>query len=190
MANRELFPFDSLLAQVESTAAQARELAARLTSEQMAWAPPEGGWGVGQCFEHLIVVADSYDGRLARRLEEARAQLDSPSLLGHRSTRIGRLFVNGVKPANPRRFKTPGVFVPAPQPRPNVVEAFCERQARIGELLEKARGIDLSAYKITSPASRLLRFNLGDALLLLVYHAERHLNQATRVTEHPEFPPG
>jgi hypothetical protein len=188
VAKREPFPFRSLLAQVEATARQARELDARLSDRQLVWTPPEGGWGIGQCFEHLIVVADGYDEKLTPRLEEARASLGSPSLVGYRPTWIGRLFVNGVKPANPRRFKAPRVFAPPPEPRPNVVEVFCERQERLGKLLEQARGVDLSAYTITSPASRLLRFNLGDALLLLVYHAERHLNQATRVTEHPEFP--
>ncbi len=190
MAKREPFPFGSLLAQVEATARQAGELGARLSDRQLAWSPPEGGWGVGQCFEHLIVVADDYDQRLTPRLERARATSDTPSLLGYRPTWMGRMFVNGVKPANPRRFKAPRAFAPPPEPRPGVVEAFCDRQQRVGELLEAARGIDLSAHTITSPVSRLIRFNLGDALLILVYHAERHLNQATRVTEHPEFPPG
>jgi len=188
VAKREPFPFGSLLAQVESTAQQARELNDRLSDRQIAWTPPEGGWGVGQCFEHLIVVADDYDERLSPRLAEARASSDSPALVGHKSTLLGRLFVNGVKPASPRRFKAPGAFVPPPEPRAGVVPAFCERQTRLADLLEQARGIDLSRYTITSPVSKLIRFNLGDALLILVYHAERHLNQATRVTEHPEFP--
>ncbi len=190
MAGRQPFPFDALRGEIDSTVRQATELGARLSEGQIAWTPPEGGWGVGQCFEHLIVVADGYEARLTPLLEQARAATDSPSLLGHKSTWLGRLFVNGVKPGNPRRLKTPGGFQPPPEPRDQVVEVFCERHARLGQMLEAARGIDLGAWKIASPASRLLRFNLGDALLLLVYHAERHLNQAVRVTEHPEFPTG
>ena len=188
MAGREPFPFDSLLEQVDTTIDQARELSAGLTDEQIAWAPPEGGWGVGQCFEHLIVVADQYETTLAPCLERARAELGSPSLAGHKPTLVGRFLINGVKAANPRRLKAPRGFAPSAQPREDVVEEFCKRHAHVAEALQQARGIDLCAYRVASPVSRLVRLNLGDALLVLVYHAERHLNQATRVMEHPEFP--
>lgn len=185
---REPFPFDSLLQQVDATIEQARELGAGLSDEQIAWTPPEGGWGVGQCFEHLIVVADQYEATLGPCLEKARKEARTPSLAGHTPTLAGRFLINGVKAANPRRLKAPRVFAPSPKARENVVEGFCDRHDRVAEAVRQARGIDLCAYKVASPVSRLIRLNLGDALLVLVYHAERHLNQATRVTEHPEFP--
>jgi hypothetical protein len=182
------FPFASLRSQVDATARQARELTGALSASQLAWSPPEGGWSVGQCLEHLIVVADRYEARLIRGLDEAHARLDAPYLGGHKPTWLGRLFIDAVKPANTRRFKAPKIFLPPPRPRPDVAREFCRRQARLGELLERAKGIDLSATRIRSPITPLIRFNLGDALEILIYHAQRHLNQATRVTDHPEFP--
>lgn len=173
---------------MEATTRRAQALGSRLSDAQLAWTPPEGGWSVGHCLEHLVAAADEYNARLTSRLDEAHAGLDSPYLGGHKSTWLGNRFIEAVKPANTRRFKAPRKFAPPPTPRQDVVEAFCRRQARLVELLEKAKGIDLAAYKIPSPVTSLVRFNLGDALQILVHHAQRHVNQAIRVTEHPEFP--
>ena len=54
--------------------------------------------------------------------------------------------------------------------------------------MESAKGIDLRRNKVTSPVSKLIRINLGDALLILVVHSQRHLQQIARVRAHPDFP--
>ncbi|MFC2119516.1 hypothetical protein ACFLQ4_00455 [Bacteroidota bacterium] len=45
-------------------------------------------------------------------------------------------------------------------------------------LAGKLRGVDLTKLKISSPVSKLLKMNVGDALLINLYHDKRHLNQA------------
>ncbi len=85
-----------------------------------------------------------------------------------------------------RKFKTPKVFAPKDvDVGPGVVAAFLEQQREIERVLEAAEGVDLMRIKVTSPASRLIRFRLGDALRLMVEHEKRHVLQAIRVLDTP-----
>ena len=80
------------------------------------------------------------------------------------------------------------MFKPEINPRPNVVGAFIDVQNELSRHLEQSRGLDLSKVKLSSPASRIIRLNLGDAYSVLVLHAERHIQQAIRVRWDSEFP--
>jgi hypothetical protein len=46
----------------------------------------------------------------------------------------------------------------------------------------------LQKIKLSSPANFLIRMNLGDPLIFIPMHDERHLNQAERVKNHEYFP--
>jgi hypothetical protein len=48
--------------------------------------------------------------------------------------------------------------------------------------------VDLVAARLSSPASRLIRMNLGDAFRILVVHGRRHLGQIERVLARDAFP--
>ncbi len=188
MSTTGSFPYQALRDQIDSSIEQARAMEARLSAEQVAWEPPEGGWSVGQCFEHLVVSAALYQARMRTALARARAASDPPSLSRYRPTLVGRMLVRAMSPASRRRLKTPRVFAPPPTAREGVIEAFVARHEELRRQLDDAVGVNINRYKVTSPAIRLFRLNLGDAFRLLVVHAQRHLNQAARVTEHPEFP--
>ena len=49
-------------------------------------------------------------------------------------------------------------------------------------------GLDVTAAKITSPMSRLIRYHVGDALTITAVHLPRHLDQAERVKAERQFP--
>ncbi len=46
---------------------------------------------------------------------------------------------------------------------------------------EKLHGVDLTKLKISSPVTKLLSINVGDALLINLYHDKRHINQAEKI---------
>jgi hypothetical protein len=48
--------------------------------------------------------------------------------------------------------------------------------------------LHLEKIKLSSPVNFLLRLNLGDPLIIIPKHDERHLNQAERVMTQKEFP--
>ncbi|HSW55304.1 MAG TPA: hypothetical protein VLH59_09450 [Ignavibacteriaceae bacterium] len=47
--------------------------------------------------------------------------------------------------------------------------------------------LDLKKIKLSSPVNILIRLNLGDPLIIIPKHDERHLNQAERVMSKKGF---
>lgn len=166
--------------------AEARRVAGDLSPGQLAWRPPEGGWGVGDCLEHLTASAEHYLGDLRRAIEEERAAGGEP-VAGHwRPTLQGRLLLHGVN--SPRRLPAPRKIRPPATPRPEVLAEFLRTQRDLSGLMTAADGVDLRRIACRSPLTRLLRFNLGEVFQILQDHARRHLAQARRVRERPGFP--
>ncbi len=55
-------------------------------------------------------------------------------------------------------------------------------------LIEGAGGTELNRVKTHVPATRLVRFNLGDALEIQVAHVATHLDKARRAHDDPALP--
>ncbi|MFN5911333.1 MAG: DinB family protein, partial [Bacteroidota bacterium] len=55
-------------------------------------------------------------------------------------------------------------------------------------IFELARSVNIRKAKIPISISKIIRFRLGDAFLYVVYHNERHLQQAINILDHPRFP--
>jgi hypothetical protein len=154
-----------------------RSTVASLSAEEIARRPPNGGWSIGEVLEHLIVSADSYLAVIRARLKESdrRSQPDSmwkPSF-------IGGLFVQSFR--SPRKMWAPRMYKPGPSPRLHVLEEFLRRQEDVGRVIAEAGEVDWRRTRFTSPVTSLVRMNLGDALTVLVAHAERHAKQIDRV---------
>ncbi len=71
---------------------------------------------------------------------------------------------------------------------PGALERLAATLEELAGLIEGAGGTELNRVKTHVPATRLVRFNLGDALEIQVAHVARHLDQARRVREDPAFP--
>lgn len=151
---------------------------------QIGWRPPDGGWSIAQIVEHLIITDESYlqtFERLVAKPPEHRWRGEwKPSLMGGLLTRSQR-------PDSKKKLTTPAIWRPGPQPRANVVEEYIRVRERLLEMVARADGFDLRT-RLSSPAAKLIRINLGDALLTLVVHTQRHLSQIERITARPEFP--
>lgn len=166
----------SLLDRVDAINTRARELTDGLSEHQLQQTPPDGGWSLAQIFEHLLVSHGLYLEKLRPLIAGAPR---TPPRRPWRPSWIGKLLIRAMEPSAKRR-RTQRIFTPG-APRPRVVHAFLEMQREFADLLEAAQGLDWNALRLTSPVSRLIPINLGDALTVLVMHAERHLQQAARV---------
>ena len=82
------------------------------------------------------------------------------------------------------KFPAPGMIRPrraSDLDVANVLNQFVTLQMLLLDLLDKAPYLDWNRLKIPSLFGRWLTLRLGDMLLMLVAHTERHLNQAGRV---------
>ena len=66
--------------------------------------------------------------------------------------------------------------------------AFRAYQVQYIDRLRQANGLDLARAHVASPAAAWLRFSLGSGFELMAAHERRHLWQARKVTQHPQFP--
>lgn len=192
---------DSFRRQFEQLADEADAIASPLTDAQFAWSPPasarglarrsaerESGWSVAQCIDHLNVSARLYlpqlDEGIANAIRQGR-YADGPFTYWW----IARLFVKSLEPPPRFRSKTPVAFEPPTgRNRREIMAAFRAYQVQYVDRLRQANGLDLARARVRSPAVAWIVMPLGSGFAAMVAHEQRHLWQARRVIEHPEFP--
>jgi len=59
-----------------------------------------------------------------------------------------------------------------------VIKEFLEQQQQILRILEVSKNIDLTGTKTAISISKLIKLRLGDTLRVVIYHNERHIQQA------------
>src|SRR5829696_7137502 len=151
---------------------------------QLGWRPPEGGWSIAQVMEHLIITEESYlavfDRILAQTPEHPSMEKWEPSLIGG--------FLTRSQMPEARKMRSPAMWRPTPEARANVVDEYVQVRRRLVDAMRRADGHDLRRTKLSSPAAKFIRINLGDAFMTLVVHTQRHLRQIERIVAHPDFP--
>lgn len=152
---------------------------------QLGWRPPEGGWSIAQVLEHLIITDESYLDELEPLLA---APPRHPSYVPWKPSLLGGLLVRSQRPDATMKVKTPTRWRPGPEPRADPLGQYIRLQEGLVALIERADGHDLRRTRLHSPISRLIRLNLGDAIMTLVVHTQRHLQQIRRIKGHAEFP--
>lgn len=174
-----------LIDQAQKSAKALTGLVEPLSLAQLNWKPDATTWSAGEVVHHIITSNEAY----FRKLEE---QVPIGKKAGKEaefsSGWFGKTFIKRMEPGAPKA-KTFKVFEPtASDYQLDILQQFRDNQAKLKEWIEKCQGKDLKKVKIPSPLTGLIRFRLGDALNILVTHQRRHLAQARRLTEHPDFP--
>ena len=158
-----------------------------LSENQINWKPSAEKWSIGECIEHLVVTQKLYNSKLTE-LQLLFEDLGEGSFK-FKHTFSGRLILKYVDPDSTTRTKTFKVFKPIiRQINTNIISSFCEGVETMISFAEKLHGADLTKLKISSPLTKLLRMNVGDALLINLYHDKRHLNQAEKIINDINFP--
>lgn len=197
--------------------ARAEVLRAALTPGMLLWAPLDGGWTIGQVYEHLVMAHESYHDRLRALLARARAAAapiapntapaapPAASIAPAAGTAAAIAAADAAPPdfawkpsllggwlsdalAKPGKLPAPGRYRPAPQPRADVVGAYLKALDRTGALLADSAGLEWQRLRLSSPISPLFRMNAGDAFTILAHHDTRHLKQIERVRGQAGFP--
>ena len=178
----------ALVAQVREAQQGARDLAGALRADQLLWRPESARWSIGECLNHLTVTVGRYLPMLDAAIEHGRAR----GRTGTGPFRYGwlsRRFVAMLEPPPKRRFKAPAPFLPAADlDAARVLPEFLARHDELIDRIERAQGLDLVRVTVRSPASALLRLNLGKRFELMCAHARRHLWQARQVVAESSFP--
>lgn len=163
-----------------------------LSNEQKNWKPSENAWNVQEIFAHLNQYANFYHDTFLNRINKTRFR-DFKEL--YQSSPLGRSAWNSMKLGNAknvkRKFKAARNYNPsidASLLHENDIQLFENGQKDLLEIIDKANTVNIRKVKVPISMSKIIKLRLGDALLFVVYHNERHLQQAIHVLSHQNFP--
>ncbi|MEZ4938864.1 MAG: DinB family protein [Crocinitomicaceae bacterium] len=163
-----------------------------LTSEQLNFRPKGGAWSINQVLAHINSFSSYYNKAFKERIEKTRHDhpkekyVSSPLGLAQiKSMKLGKM--NNVR----RKLKSPRMHNPAIHPvleEGDQVKKFMEYQKEMFEISEEAAEVNLRRTKIPLAISNRIKLRLGDALIYVSYHVERHLQQIKNIKLDPKYP--
>lgn len=153
-----------------------------LSDEELVWEPAPGKWSIAECLKHIVIANSTYIKDIEKRLLKAEVKtIEYPISFSI----TGRLFLYAVDPKYKWKVPAPKLFKPVKE---NKVENGTETVKEFLKLQEEIIGVSLKAcaydhqhVNTYSPLSKLLKFNVGEQLYIMMRHTKRHINQAKRV---------
>jgi hypothetical protein len=135
-------------------------------------------WSMLECLEHLNLYGDFYLPELQKRLDKAPAVNQRT----FKSGILGNYFAMSMLPkAKLNRMKTFASKDPSgSQLNASAIDRFIGQQITLLKMLELSKSIDLNRTKTSISISSWLKLKIGDTLRFVIYHNERHMQQAQR----------
>lgn len=163
-----------------------------MSEQQLRWKPNDATWNLSEIFAHLNEYARFYHEAFLNRIEKTRFRQPREQFV---SSPLGRSAWMSMKLGNARnikrRFNAPKAYNPSVNP--SLVtghdrETLLESQHELIHILERCMEVNLRKVKVPISISKIIRLRLGDALLFVAYHNERHFQQAINLTKLSGFP--
>jgi uncharacterized damage-inducible protein DinB len=187
----ELIPeLQGYIHQIDVNENALRSLADRLSESQATWRPGTKRWSIVECIHHLNRTTTAYLPAIDEAIDRAKEMRWTGSG-PFRYGRLGTWLVRAMEPPPKRRYSTMAVFMsPAKLSFSDTAREFSSCQERLRQRVHRSNGLDLARARVMSPATRVVRFRLGQCFAFLLAHERRHLWQAHRVMETAGFPQG
>jgi DinB superfamily len=175
-----------LISELDAADQRAIALAKSLTLHQLNWVPRPGAWSVGQCLDHLCISNEEYVAAMSTSLTNRQTAVVQEITPGW----FGRWFIRRFIAPSPRsrKVRAPKKIRPGVKIEQSVLERFLASNRAARDLVHCARNYDVNRIRFRNPFIPVIRFTLGTGFELLSQHQRRHLLQAERVRESPEFP--
>jgi len=164
----------------------------KLSDDQLKWRPNPGIWNVSEVLAHLNEYANFYHPTILKKIETTRFTNTKEEFL---SSPLGRSAWKSMKLGKARnvkrKFKAPKGQNPTLHPElvtGNEVNTFLEHQDEMIRIIDSAQTVNLRRVKIPISISKIIRLRLGDALLFVIYHNQRHVQQIINLVNHKNFP--
>ena len=150
----------------------------QLSEEELNYRSTENCWSALECIEHLNLYGHFYLPEINRVLKKS----DSKTEPVFKSGLLGNYFANSMKPkATLNKMKTFKEMNPIGSDLDkSSIDEFIRQQRSTIDLLSEARQKSLNRIKTSISISRMLKLKLGDTFRFLIFHIERHLDQAER----------
>jgi len=169
-----------------------RNAVTKMSDKQLNWVPNPGVWSVNQVMAHLNVYGKYYHPTILKKIKNTRFRSTKEAFI---SSPLGRSAWKSMKLGNAknikRKFKAQKGYNPAIDKgllSGNELETLIDQQTELLSIIEEAQSVNLRRVKIPISISKIVRLRLGDALLFIVYHNQRHIQQIINLRTSSNFP--
>jgi hypothetical protein len=163
-----------------------------LSNEQLLWKPKKESWNILEIMAHLNQYANYYQEAFKKKMQKTRYNVPTAVFT---SSPLGKSAWKSMKLGNARnvkrKIKSPKAYNPTYHKElvtGNDLTTFLTFQNELLELIIKATSFNLKRVKIPISVSKIIRLRLGDALMFVVFHNERHVQQALNLLSNKDFP--
>jgi len=137
-------------------------------------------WSIAQIIEHLVISNNLYLPRIKNAMEKKEKSENENTEF--RNSLLGKIIFATMKPESKITFKAPKIFLPSQNNlEKSIVEKYLSQKKEIITAINEAGSFNISKIKVSSPATKLLRLNLGEILLLTYIHNKRHAIQIENI---------
>lgn len=158
-----------------------------LSLNQINWKPEAKIWSMGECINHLVITNELYLKKMKEFAIKRTSNLNDDFI--YSQSFLGKMMTKAVDPENVKKYKTFKLFDPLESSASkSAVQDYTLIIKRFIEFVKDLNGINLKKIKFSSPVNKFIRLNLGDPLIFIPRHDERHLLQAQRIMNLKEFP--
>jgi hypothetical protein len=164
----------------------------QLSEVQKKWKPNAISWNIDEVCAHLNSYAAYYNKVMRFKISKTKFLAKRETFI---SSPLGKATWMSIKLGNvqnvKRKLKSPKMYNPSIEKvlvKGNDDLLFTKYQKELLTLLDDASKVSLRKVKIPIAIARLVRLRLGDALMFVIYHNERHLQQIKNIVNSPDFP--
>jgi hypothetical protein len=181
-----------LIVEMEANVSHLESLTHGLSDVQFNWRPEAGRWSIAECVTHLNIVNGGDLVTLESAINRGRARNrtgEGPFSYGF----LSKKFVAMMEP-NTSKMKAPKLYVPPSHAgKDETVKEYRRIATELRGLAKSADGLHLGRVKTSMPAlpaalRAFVKMPLGARFHALTAHDRRHLSQAERVRDSPDFP--
>lgn len=190
MTSKEFY--DEIIRITEQNLRAVSEHVILLKEHQKNWRKDSGSWSINEILSHLNEYASYYHDAIRKRIEKTRFREPKETFI---SSPLGRSAWKSMKLGNARnikrKFKSPKGANPRIHPElvsETASEIFLSKQNELLKIIQDSRSINIRKAKVAVSLSKFIRLRIGDALLFVIYHNERHVQQILNLIAHPKFP--
>jgi hypothetical protein len=162
---------------------EAERLCAGMREDQLSWRPQVRCWSIAENLAHLRITTEVFLPAVDAAIiiaKEKKLQCTGPLSL----SLLSRLAISRLEPGVRMKLRAPEALQPRSPRAPSVeLELFLASQGAIRQRIADVDGLDLTAFRFSSPVTRYVRLNLLEFFLATNAHARRHLQQANAVRQ-------
>ncbi len=144
-------------------------------------------WSIADCFQHLLFTNALYLKSFIEIVNADQISTENSTTINPSTNHSfkhsfwGKFILYFVNPKTKMKSKTTKPFNPSfSKVESDVVRKYLSQYDQLMMEISKMQNLDLQKFKIPSPINDKIKYNLGDAIRIIVLHDQRHIQQAER----------